>query len=135
MRRSSVVGTASALTERAFVLLQGLMAARAGLVGMAAPAGPTVGAGVATCPVCGRDFRGPYHTTLLRRHMRTHTGEKPYACPHCPYRTAHNSALNVHVRNHTGEKPFACPLCPFRTWKNGVFKNHMNLHAEHSQLH
>nr|XP_027237531.1 zinc finger protein 219-like [Penaeus vannamei] len=75
------------------------MAARAGLVGMAAPAGPTVGAGVATCPVCGRDFRGPYHTTLLRRHMRTHTGEKPYACPHCSYRANISSNLTRHVRS------------------------------------
>ncbi|XP_042875575.1 longitudinals lacking protein, isoforms H/M/V-like isoform X9 [Penaeus japonicus] len=77
----------------------GLMAARAGLVGMAAPAGLSVGAGVATCPVCGRDFRGPYHATLLRRHMRTHTGEKPYACPHCSYRANISSNLTRHVRS------------------------------------
>ncbi|XP_045105152.1 longitudinals lacking protein, isoforms A/B/D/L-like isoform X7 [Portunus trituberculatus] len=47
------------------------------------------------CGVCGRGFR---LANDLRRHLRTHTGEKPYLCPHCPYRASQKQSVNRHVR-------------------------------------
>lgn len=33
-----------------------------------------------------------------QKHMRSHTGEKPFACHLCPHRSAQTSNLNVHLK-------------------------------------
>ena len=61
--------------------------------------------------------------------MRTHTGEKPYACTVCEYRAAQQSSLAYHMRTHTGEKPYACDKCTFRTVHKGALTRHMRTHT------
>ncbi|XP_069957477.1 protein tramtrack, beta isoform isoform X6 [Cherax quadricarinatus] len=51
------------------------------------------------CPVCGKVIS---RRDNLRVHMRTHTGEKPYACPHCPHRSKTGGNLRKHVRSIHG---------------------------------
>ncbi|XP_063884955.1 zinc finger and BTB domain-containing protein 49-like isoform X1 [Scylla paramamosain] len=45
--------------------------------------------------------------------------------PDCGYVTDRESWLRQHVRKHTGEKPFACPLCTFRSAQKGNVNVHI----------
>ena len=46
------------------------------------------------CTYCQKIFDRP---SLLERHIRSHTGEKPFPCPHCNYRASYRGNLNRHV--------------------------------------
>ncbi|XP_042880379.1 protein tramtrack, beta isoform-like isoform X18 [Penaeus japonicus] len=73
------------------------------------------------CPYCAYITN---FTSHLRDHIRTHTGEKPFACPHCIYRATTKNHLQKHIRVHTGEKPYACDQCSYRSTQ----REHLNSH-------
>ncbi|XP_042238572.1 protein tramtrack, alpha isoform-like isoform X5 [Homarus americanus] len=68
------------------------------------------------CPVCGKQFGQPYN---LRRHLTTHTGERPYRCPHCNYAASQNVHLEKHIRRihlNNGQNPTSHSVGPVHTW-------------------
>jgi uncharacterized Zn-finger protein len=65
----------------------------------------------------------------LNEHIRTHTGEKPFACTHCSMRFNQSGSLNEHIRTHTGEKPFACTHCSMRFNQSGSLNEHIRMHT------
>ncbi|KAF3852608.1 hypothetical protein F7725_005963 [Dissostichus mawsoni] len=66
--------------------------------------------------ICGKDF--PY-ASKLQRHLRTHSGERPFPCSMCEKRFPEKGLLMIHERVHTGEKPFPCTFCEKRFASQG----------------
>lgn len=62
------------------------------------------------CPECGFVSRGVNPERNLLDHLKTHTGEKPFNCPHCPYKSLKRGNLNRHIFNQHGK-------FPMRMWK------------------
>ena len=87
--------------------------------------GETRGGGSAACEICGRYFQ---HATSLKRHYKTHTGEKPHKCSVCGTAFIEKSNLVTHMRIHTGEKPYKCEVCGQLFRRSGHLKSHMLVH-------
>ncbi|KAK7069423.1 hypothetical protein SK128_023003, partial [Halocaridina rubra] len=60
--------------------------------------------------------------------------ENRYECPHCPDSSfAYHSSLQRHLRSHSGERPFQCPYCQYAGARKEHLLSHLS--RRHVQQH
>uniref|UniRef100_A0A3Q1F865 Early growth response protein 1-like n=1 Tax=Acanthochromis polyacanthus TaxID=80966 RepID=A0A3Q1F865_9TELE len=79
------------------------------------------------CPADGCDRRFS-RSDELTRHVRVHTGQKPFQCRICMRSFSRSDHLTTHIRTHTGEKPFACSECGRKFARSDERKRHTKIH-------
>ena len=75
------------------------------------------------CSECGKVFT---YKSGFQKHLRIHTGARPYKCKLCGKSFTQKGSLKYHIKIHTGEKPFKCSICA----KSFIHRGNLNYHVK-----
>ncbi|GAB1604932.1 transcription factor E4F1-like [Argonauta hians] len=77
-----------------------------------------------TCQVCKRSFK---KIIVLKTHMLTHSDKREHHClfEGCTYAFKTKGSLIRHMRRHTGERPYTCDMCKRTFTESGALSRHL----------
>lgn len=78
------------------------------------------------CYFCGKVYK---RMSLLKEHLNSHTGAKPYECTVCKKSFARYYNLRRHSMIHSGKKPYVCSEC------GHAFNQTIELHRHRFKVH
>ena len=80
--------------------------------------------GVFVCPnESGCSYQTTWHT-VMKRHIRTHSNEKPFQCRLCGKAFSRKSSCIQHIRGHDDNLKLRCSVCSALFTQSGAFLKH-----------
>ncbi|XP_005108373.1 uncharacterized protein LOC101848073 [Aplysia californica] len=91
--------------------------------------------GLGGCYVCDICHKVSVDTASYNRHMRTHTGERPFKCDLCDKTFTESCSLKRHQKSHQEERPYVCDIC-FKSFRDSTsYGRHQKTHLEQPRMY
>uniref|UniRef100_UPI00358E0921 uncharacterized protein isoform X2 n=1 Tax=Myxine glutinosa TaxID=7769 RepID=UPI00358E0921 len=84
------------------------------------------------CTICNRQFLTETALHLHVDKHPVKISHRRHKCSQCPYSSDHKGNLNKHVRTHTGERPYKCIVCGRAFAQSTTCQRHLNTHVDSS---